>query len=471
MKRIKLFFVFIQVPLDLAMIVLAFVLAYVFRANIEFSPLSASTTLRDYLQLAMIVAPVWILLNAINGLYAFKKPTGFAVEFWRIIIAASTAILFLIVVIFLSKILFVSRLILIFTWLFGILTIFAGRIVLRIIRLSLYKYDFGRVNVLLIGNNEITLEVANEINGNPAYGHKLIGTVDDQEDNQTGLKVVGELNNLPSLIKKYKIDEIILTESSISKDKMLEILQICQDGKVAFKYVPDLFSLMTTSFKPGLIGSLPVMELESIPLDGWGRIIKRIFDVIFSFVLMVILSPIGLLIALLIKLTSKGPVFYTHQRIGRDEKEFKFYKFRSLYVRAKLDTGAHWTTQEEEKNNATPIGRLLRKTNLDELPQLWNIFIGDMSFVGPRPEQPKLVEKFEKELPEYFRRHRVKTGLTGWAQVNGLKGDTSIKERIKYDIYYIENWSMWMDIKIIIKTVWLVIYEAFAGKYEYRTRP
>jgi exopolysaccharide biosynthesis polyprenyl glycosylphosphotransferase len=471
MKRIKLFFVFIQVPLDLAMIVLAFVLAYVFRASIDFSPLSASTTLRDYLQLAMIVAPVWIVLNAINDLYAFRRPTGFAVELWRIIIAASTAILFLIVVIFLSKILFVSRLILVFTWLFGILTIFAGRILLRIIRLYLYRYDIGRISVLLIGNNEITLEVANEIAHNPSYGHKLVGTVAAEEENVTGLKIVGELDNLAVLIKKYKIDEIILTESSIAKDKMLEILQICQDHRVAFKYVPDLFSLMTTSFKPGLIGSLPVMELESIPLDGWGRIIKRIFDIIFSFILIVILSPIGLLIALLIKLTSKGPVFYTHQRIGRDENEFKFYKFRSLYVRTKLDTGTHWTTQDEEKTHATLIGKLLRKTNLDELPQLWNILIGDMSFVGPRPEQPKLVEKFEKEIPEYFRRHRVKTGLTGWAQVNGLKGDTSIKERIKYDIYYIENWSMWMDIKIIIKTVWLVIYEAFAGKYEYRTRP
>jgi exopolysaccharide biosynthesis polyprenyl glycosylphosphotransferase len=471
MKRIKLFFVFIQVPLDLAMIVLAFVLAYVFRASIEFSPLSASTTLSDYLQLAVIVAPVWIVLNAINDLYAFRRPTGFAVEFWRIIIAASTAILFLIVVIFLSKILFVSRLILIFTWLFGIFTIFAGRILLRIIRLYLYRYDFGRINVLLIGNNEITLEVANEIVHNPSYGHKLVGTVAESGENATGLKVVGELDSLPALIKKFKIDEIILTDSSINKDKMLNILEICQDNRVAFKYVPDLFSLMTTSFKPGLIGSLPVMELESIPLDGWGRIIKRIFDIIFSFALIVVLSPIGLLIALLIKLTSKGPVFYTHQRIGRDEKEFKFYKFRSLYVRAKLDTGTHWTTQDEEKNNATLAGKLLRKTNLDELPQLWNILIGDMSFVGPRPEQPKLVEKFEKEIPEYFRRHRVKTGLTGWAQVNGLKGDTSIKERIKYDIYYIENWSMWMDIKIIIKTVWLVIYEAFAGKYEYRTRP
>jgi exopolysaccharide biosynthesis polyprenyl glycosylphosphotransferase len=471
MKRIKLFFVFIQVPLDLAMIVLAFVLAYVFRASIDISPLSPSTTISDYLQLAMIVAPVWVALNAINDLYAFRRPTGFATELWRIIIAASTAILFLIVVIFLSKILFVSRLILTFTWLFGIFTVFAGRIFLRIIRLYLYRYDFGRINVLLIGNNEITLEVADEIVQNPSYGHKLIGTVAADEENLSGLKIVGDLDELPNLIKKYKIDELILTESSIAKDKMLGILQICQDHRVAFKYVPDLFSLMTTSFKPGLIGSLPVMELESIPLDGWGRIIKRFFDIAFSLVLIIILSPIGLLIALFIKLTSKGPVFYTHQRIGRDEKEFKFFKFRSLYVRAKLDTGTHWTTQSEEKNNATFIGKILRKTNLDELPQLWNILVGDMSFVGPRPEQPKLVEKFEKDIPEYFRRHRVKTGLTGWAQVNGLKGDTSIKERIKYDIYYIENWSIWMDIKIIIKTVWLVVYEAFAGKYEYRTRP
>jgi len=471
MKRIKLFFVFIQVPLDLAMIVLAFVLAYVFRASIDISPLSPSTTILDYLQLAMIVAPVWIVLNAINDLYAFRRPTGFAVELWRIIIAASTAILFLIVVIFLSKILFVSRLILIFTWLFGIFTIFAGRILLRIIRLYLYRYDFGRINVLLIGNNEITLEVADEIVQNPSYGHKLIGTVASETESPAGLKIVGGLDELPNLIKKYKIDELILTESSIAKDKMLGILQICQDHRVAFKYVPDLFSLMTTSFKPGLIGSLPVMELESIPLDGWGRIIKRFFDIIFSASLLIILSPILLLISLLIKITSRGPVLFLRDRVGRDEKSFKFYKFRSMYIEKCDFKGTEWSKKADEVTKITWIGKILRRTNLDELPQLWNILIGDMSFVGPRPEFPELVHKFEKDIPEYFRRHRVKTGLTGWAQVNGLKGDTSIKERIKYDIYYIENWSIWMDIKIIIKTVWLVIYEAFAGKYEYRTRP
>jgi exopolysaccharide biosynthesis polyprenyl glycosylphosphotransferase len=251
----------------------------------------------------------------------------------------------------------------------------------------------------------------------------------------------------------------------------MELIQICSDNKITFKYIPDIFSLMTLNVSSETIGSMPVMELRSIPLDGWGRIVKRIIDIAVSAIVLIVASPIMLIIAILEKITSKGPIMYKHQRIGRDEKIFTFFKFHSMYSNmCDYKGGVHWSTKDDEKTRITPLGKVLRKTNLDELPQFWNILKGDMSFVGPRPELPKLVEKFEKEVPEYFRRHRVKTGLTGWAQVNGLKGDTSIKERVRYDIYYIENWSLWLDFKIIVKTVFLIIYEIFSGKYEYRSR-
>ena len=179
-----------------------------------------------------------------------------------------------------------------------------------------------------------------------------------------------------------------------------------------------------------------------------------------------------LLTAIGIKLTSKGPIIYRQKRVGRDGKIFEFYKFRSMYIEA-CDTtlrGSKWTTAKDEKTRVTPLGRFIRKTNLDELPQFWNVLIGNMSFVGPRPELPKFVDRFQKEIPDYFRRHRLKSGITGWAQVNGLKGDTSIKERVRFDIFYIENWSFWFDIKIIIKTVYMIISETLRGKYEYRAR-
>jgi lipopolysaccharide/colanic/teichoic acid biosynthesis glycosyltransferase len=192
---------------------------------------------------------------------------------------------------------------------------------------------------------------------------------------------------------------------------------------------------------------------------------------IFSAIALLVLSPLFIVVATVQKLTSKGPIFYGHKRVGRDGAIFTIYKFRSMYLdKCDFTAGSKWTTKEDEKSRITPFGKFLRKSNIDELPQFWNILIGNMSVVGPRPEQPKFVEKFNKEIPDYFKRHRVKSGLTGWAQVNGLKGDTSIAERVRYDTFYIENWSLWFDFKIIIKTIWLVLYEIFIGKYEYSAR-
>jgi exopolysaccharide biosynthesis polyprenyl glycosylphosphotransferase len=181
-------------------------------------------------------------------------------------------------------------------------------------------------------------------------------------------------------------------------------------------------------------------------------------DVFCSLIGLIILSPLLLLVAVLVKITSPGPVFYSHERIGRDGKKFRLYKFRSMYQNAEQKVGHFWSVKDESKDpRITPLGRILRRTAIDELPQLFNVLKGEMSLVGPRPEQPRFVEEFQKEIPEYFRRHKVKSGITGWAQVNGLRGDTSIPERVKYDLYYIENWSLWFDIKIILKTFLMIL--------------
>ena len=473
MKKSDLFFAFILLPIDITMIIAAFVLAYYFRIDLEVVPAFSDIGIKEYLRYSLYLMPFWIMLFALSGLYYIRASSSFLKELYKIVNGSSTALLLLIVGIFLSHTSFFSRLILVFTWIFSILLISAGRLIVHQVRRFLYRYGIGRRNIVLIGDNSVSVMIDKELTTNKDLGYRVCGVLNGASTaSKHGLKIIGSADNMKELIKKYQIDEIILTDSNLSKHRILKIIEQCSDYCVTFKYIPDTFSLMTLNVSSDLIGSMPVMELKPIPLDGWGRILKRIIDLLFSFILLILLSPIFFLVTLLQILTSKGPIFYGQDRIGRDEKKFNCYKFRSMYV-DKCDFaagGSKWTTKDDEKIRITPLGRILRKTNIDELPQLWNIFIGNMSFVGPRPEQPKFVEKFESEIPEYFRRHRVKAGLTGWAQVNGLKGDTSIKERVRYDIYYIENWSLFLDLKILLKTIKLIIYEIFGGKYEYRSR-
>jgi len=472
MKRLELFFGFILLPLDIAMILLAFVIAYSTRSHLGVSSFVSGFGLMAYMRYAFYLLPIWIALFALNGLYTIKKFMGIFAEFYHVLIANSTAILLLVVILFLSQSFFYSRLILVFTWVMSIVLVYIGRIALRITRITLLNFGIGQRNLVLIGCNETSKALSEEIINHPSWGYNIIGVIAEDSSMMPELRNLGVIDDLETILKKNHAAEVILVDFTIPRREMVNIVETCDDNKIGFKYVPDIYSMMASNFRQSLLGSIPIMEISSIPLDGWGRIIKRILDIIFSLALIVALSPVLILVALLIKITSRGPVLFNHSRIGRDEKAFEFYKFRSMYTdKSDWKGSGVWTTAADEKTRITPFGKLIRKTNLDELPQLFNILKGEMSFVGPRPEQPKLVEKFEHDIPEYFRRHKVKTGLTGWAQVNGLKGDTSIKERVKYDIYYIENWSIWLDIKIILKTVWLVIYETLFGKYEYRTRP
>lgn len=473
MKKTDLFFAFILLPVDIAMIIAAFVLAYYLRIDLEVVPAFSDIGLHEYLRYSIYLAPFWLLLNAIGGLYNIKTSRGLFSELYRIINAASTAMIFLIVVIFLTKTMFFSRLILAFTWIISIVTLTFGRSIIKLIQSYLLRYGIGRNNVLLIGDNATSESIIGHLSRSKNKVYKICGVLNGESANSKyGLKILGSVAELEEKIKQHKIDEVVLTDVSLSKAKIMSLIQICADNKITFKYIPDTFSLMTLNVSSETIGSMPVMELKAIPLDGWGRIAKRAIDIIAASVALIIVSPVLLIIAFLVKLTSRGPILYTHERVGRDEKVFKFYKFRSMFLeKCDFKGGVYWTSKKDDTTRVTPFGKIIRKTNLDELPQLWNIIKGDMSLVGPRPELPKHVQRFENEIPDYFRRHKVKVGLTGWAQVNGLKGDTSIKERVRYDIYYIENWSLWFDIKIIIKTMGLIIHEVFAGKSEYRTRP
>lgn len=463
MKRSELFFTFILLPLDIVMAVLSFVGAFYLREHVEIANTTFAAKISDYISLSVYFVPALIVIYALNGLYYSRSSKGLAAELYRIFESNSAALALLVLVLFFSKTSEFSRLILLFTWVLSIVLVYTARLLVRIIQKALLKYGIGRRNLAVIGSTEVARFIASEINKNPWEGYKFVGALDDKPTQE--IRILGKVADFEHMLEKNGIDEVVVIDSEISRANLASLVDYCGDKHIIIKIVPNIAAELSIKLSSGSIGSMPILEIKTTALDGWGRIVKRIADIVFAIVSILILSPILLLLVVLEKVTSRGPVIYSHDRVGRDGKTFRLHKFRSMYQDAEKG-GRFWTEANDDR--ITPLGKILRKTNLDELPQLWNILVGNMSFVGPRPEQPRWVEKFSQEVPDYIKRHRVKSGLTGWAQVNGLKGDTSIKERVRYDMYYIENWSIWFDIKIIAKTFWLIIYEIFKGKYEYR---
>lgn len=467
MKRSELFFSFLHLPVDAAAIFLSFLLAYQLRVKTDIIPANTSVMLKDYLWSGVYLLPVWLVFFALAGLYKIDRERNLPNKFYKIFMSSSAAILLLIVYIFLGKISFFSRLILVYTWALSIILVFFGRIIIDQIRALLFRYDIGVRRILCIGANEVTQKIVALSNQRVSLGMKVIGVLNGENADDSGLKIIGNITDLESIIKKQHVDEVILTDMSIPEEKINQLVLICADNTIDFKFIPNTFFLITSHVNIKDLAGMPMMEIRSTPLDGWGRIVKRVWDIILSILSIILSSPLSLIAIIGTKLTSPGPILYSHDRIGRDGNKFRLYKFRSMrWEECDFTDGKHWTKGTDPR--ITTWGKILRKTNIDEIPQFFNVLKGDMSFVGPRPEQPAFVEKFQKEIPEYFRRHRVKSGLTGWAQVNGLKGDTSIKERVRYDIFYIENWSFWFDLKIVLQTITLIIKELIGGKYEYR---
>jgi exopolysaccharide biosynthesis polyprenyl glycosylphosphotransferase len=287
----------------------------------------------------------------------------------------------------------------------------------------------------------------------PELGYDVIGVVANNGcdvDSLLNVPVVGKTVDLGDIIEKYGPEEVIIAlPEETSHHEILWLISECERGRVTIRVYPDLFQIMAGPVRIGEIGGLPLLTVRDIAQTGWRRLAKRSVDIAGSMAALTALSPLMMVVAFLIKLESPGPVFYVQERMGLDARPFPMLKFRSMRADAEK-SGPGWTTKDDPRR--TRSGTFLRKTNLDELPQFINVLLGDMSLVGPRPERPVYVEQFRRSIPRYMERHREKAGMTGWAQVNGLRGDTSIAERTKYDLWYIENWSILLDIKILIRT-------------------
>lgn len=471
MKRFEIFFGIIKVPLDFIMTVLGFLAAYQLRLITEslegFAKPIDYTVLPspfEYFQFSLWTAFTLIIVFTIGRMYTLKTTFRFSSEIAKTFGLWLVWAMLIITYFFFTRSFPFSRLATLYSWTLTLTFIILGRAIVRIIQNALLKNGIGKRKLLFIGNNAITAEIFAHLEKLPSY--QIIGVIGN-EQRKSPLKVLGSLNQLEYIIKQRKPDEIIQTISNPNQDE--NILEICDLNHVNYRFIPDIMDVRRTNIETATIGNFPIISLKPTPLDGWGKVSKRIFDIFGSTLGMIILSPIFLITAIAIKFDSKGPIFFTKlddgskvRRVGQHGKLFPFYKFRSMKpntdsLRYKMkDKNLRQDgplVKIEDDPRITKVGQFIRKYSIDELPQLWSVFKGDLSLVGPRPHLPE-------EVAEYSRHHRfvftIKPGITGLAQISG-RSDLDFEEEARLDRYYIENWSLLTDLKIIFKTIGVVL--------------
>lgn len=461
MKRSELFFSAIQIPIDFIMIFLAAISAFVIRnipQIITLKPKLYEFPFQSYFKIVLLVAPVFILIYAIEGLYKIKVTKKYWQETFKVFTATSVVLVIIIITIFLQRTWFSSRFIILSGWVLIVVFVSVARLVLHEIqKFLLVKKGIGAHRVLLIGDNDQIDYIRKIIKNKPSLGYKIVDQI-----NSFSLKIIKNVRETKG------IDEIILCDKMITDAEQEKIIDYCAINNINYKYIPT--SLQTSKVMMGMIDSTPIIEVKHTPLDGWGRIIKRIFDIVGSFFLILISSPIMLLVSIIIKLQDNGPIIYKNERMGDNDRKFFVYKFRYMkweYCISKKNPNLEKALEYEKnlikerslregplykiKNDPrkTAFGNFIEKYSIDELPQFFNVLKGDISLVGPRPHQEREVEKYK----EYHRRLlTIKPGVTGLAQISG-RSDLDFEDEYKLDVYYIENWSLWLDIQICLKTV------------------
>ncbi len=424
-----------------------------------FPPLSA------YIYGSMVVIPVWLYLFNQRGMHRARRNVYFSDEFFAIVRLVFIGMLIVMSGAFFYRAFSYSRLVFGLLGLSAVTFISAGRFVVMKFEQSWYRSGHDLRRVVLVGTNMTARRVFDAIAARPGLGYVIEGYFSANGTGEmagSGSTFLGSIADVPTFVSTQSIDIILVALDSKDHPLLFDLVRRCEGMNTEIMTVPDLLEMMTNQVRVKELEGIPFIRIKTTPMSTWNQILKRTFDLVVATAVIIFISPMIALIALLIKVTSRGPVFYLQERIGLDGSAFRVIKFRSMRVDAEKTTGPVWAQKADPRT--TPIGKFLRRFSLDELPQLINVLKGEMSLVGPRPERPHFVEQFKKEVPKYLDRHRVKTGMTGWAQVNGLRGaDASIEERTKYDVYYVENWSLVFDIKIIFKTIRAVLFGKDAG--------
>jgi Undecaprenyl-phosphate glucose phosphotransferase len=456
LKKHSEFFKNLLFASDVLIICLCWVVSYHLRFSTNL--LVAATNkvpLSTYLWLLAIIVVIWAVVFRSFDLYKPRRLGSHWKEITDIAKAFSLALVVFLAVSFLLRKFELSRLSLLYFWIMSIAALSLSRSCFRGLLRLMRRKGLNQRHGVLVGSGSVASHLIENLRRHPELGIKLVGTLAAPKavaPPHTSLPVLGEFGALKRIIADQGLDIVFIALSNEEQEDLESILSGLSDEMVDVKIVPDLFRFITVSGGVDEIDGLPMVTLRGSPLYGWNSVAKRSMDAILSLIVIILSSPLMAFVAFLIKLSSPGPVFYVQERMGLDGKTFKMLKFRSMKVDAEEKTGPVWAQSDDPRR--TRIGTILRRTNMDELPQMFNVLAGHMSLVGPRPERANFVEDFRKKVPGYMLRHKMKAGVTGWAQVNGLRGNTSIEDRIKYDLFYINHWSLRFDLVILAKTLW-----------------
>ena len=446
----------LHVLLDALIIAASYGLSWV----IKFYDDSVTMMNHMYIIGLLCIIPMYLILYAVFNVYSPKRVQTMKEEIGNIVKSNTMGLVIFIMALYMLHQPHFSRQMMFIFYVINNVAEIIFRNCIRWVLRKIRNRGFNQKHILLVGYSRAAEGYIDRIKTNPQWGYHIMGILDDKVAVGTkyrGEQVIGKIKLLQNLLSENELDEIAITLGIAEYSKLEDIVAICEKSGVHTKFIPDYNNFIPTRpYTEDLLG-LPVINIRRVPLNGgFNKFVKRVSDLVGSFLLIILFSPVMLAVALAVRFSSKGPVIYKQERVGLHNRNFVMYKFRSMKIE-RCDE-LHFTTQNDDRT--TRIGRFIRRCSLDELPQLFNVLKGDMSLVGPRPERPEFVEKFREQIPRYMIKHQVRPGMTGWAQINGYRGNTSIRKRIEYDLYYIENWTFWFDIVILFQT----IFKGFVNK-------
>ena len=466
LKKHSKFFETLVLLLDWITLSGSWIVAYYLRFYFPVIPVSKGIpAFLTYLTLLVIMLPLWYIVFKAFDLYRPRRISSKAAEIIDIAKGTTIAILILVSLTFFVRKYEFSRLTFLYFWVICMITLCIERILFRELLRFIRKRGYNLRHALIIGTGNLALDVTDRVHNHPELGIKIRGFLSDDKseigNELKGFKVLDTCNNIRSIVMDQKVDIVLITLPLSARERLKRILEDIGDEMVSIMLIPDLIEFATLRGGIGEFEGMPIISLRDTPLYGWNLVIKRVTDVVLSVTILFAVSPLMFVILVLVKATSKGPAFYSQERMGLDGKIFSMLKFRTMETQAEKETGPVWASKSDSRR--TPIGTFLRRTSLDELPQFLNVLRGDMSIVGPRPEREFFIQQFRSRIPKYMLRHKMKAGITGWAQINGWRGNTSLEKRIEYDLFYIENWSLWFDMEIM----WLTIWRGLVNKHAY----